>query len=242
VADVGERPARLDPDVDVHAPPARGLREADVAKVLQQRPGLAGHAHGVGEVRPRLRVEVQAQLVGVVDVAAANRPRVERQRPHLRRPGDDGDLRGADLIRVAARREHDPRRLDVVGSSARDPLLEEGVATALLARREHDARVHPLGPALEGGGPPVQRPHDAPLDGEVVHDDVELAHRRRPLGRREDHPIGVRHAHLAPPGLDGRGVARGHCGSLTRTASGRSAGWPIGRRPVGQLAVDRLAN
>src|SRR5262249_57725087 len=35
VADVGERPARLDPDVDVDAAAPRGLREADVAEIVE---------------------------------------------------------------------------------------------------------------------------------------------------------------------------------------------------------------
>ncbi len=177
VADVGERPARLDPDVDVDASAARGLREAGVAELVQQRARLGGDAHGVGEVRARLRVEVDAQLVRMVDVVAANRPRVKRDRAHLRRPADDGHLGGADLVRVAARRELDPRRLHVVRSSAWDALLEEGVAAALLARREDDAGVHALGPALERRRPPRERAHDAVPDGEVVPDDVELGDR-----------------------------------------------------------------
>ncbi len=39
-----------------------------VAEVVQQHASLAGDAHGVGEVRAGLGVEVDAQLVGVVDV------------------------------------------------------------------------------------------------------------------------------------------------------------------------------
>jgi hypothetical protein len=135
---------------------------------------------------------------------------MERDRAHLGRPADDGDLRGTDLVRVATRRELDPRRLHVVRSSARDALLEEGVATALLARREDDARMHALRPALERRRPPRERAHDAVLDGEVVVDDVELGDRARTLGSREEHAIGAGHAQLAPTGLDGRGVGRGH--------------------------------
>src|ERR687891_325198 len=62
VADVRERPARLDPDVDVDAPASRGLRKAGVAEVAQERAGLGGHAHGVVEVRARLRIQVEAEL------------------------------------------------------------------------------------------------------------------------------------------------------------------------------------
>ena len=77
----------------------------DVAELVQQRARLAGDAHGVGEVGARLGVEVDAQLVGMVDVVVAHRPRMERDRAHLRRPADDRDLGRADLVGVPARRE-----------------------------------------------------------------------------------------------------------------------------------------
>ena len=124
----------------------------------------AGDAHGVGEVGAGLRVEVDAQLIRMVDVLAADRPGVKGDRPHLRRPRDDRHLGRADLVGVAARRELDPRRLHVVRRALGNALLEEGVAAALLARREDDARVNALGPALERRRPPTQRAHDAVLD------------------------------------------------------------------------------
>ena len=101
VADVDERPARLEPDVDMEATAARGLGKAGVAELGQQRSGLAGHGRRVGEVCPGLRVEVQAQLVGVVGVLAADGPGMEGDGAHLARPGDDGQLGGADLVGVA---------------------------------------------------------------------------------------------------------------------------------------------
>ena len=52
------------------APASRRLREAGVAEVVQEHAGLGGDAHGVVEVRARLRVEVEAQLVRMVDVVA----------------------------------------------------------------------------------------------------------------------------------------------------------------------------
>ena len=163
VADVGERPARLDPHVDVDAAAAGGLREADVAELVEQRPRLAGDPHGVVEVGARLRVEVEAQLVRMVDVVAAHGPRVKRDRPHLRRPADHRNLGRADLVGVTARRELDARGLDVLGGALGDPLLEERVAAAPLARGEHDPGMHALGPALERRRPAPQRAHDPVL-------------------------------------------------------------------------------
>src|SRR5213078_3877405 len=136
--------------------------------------------------------------------------RVKRDRAHLGRPGGDCDLRGTDLIGVTTRRELDPRGLHVVRSSPWDALLEEGVAAALLARREHDARVYALGPALERRRAPLERTQDAVANGEVVLDDVELGDRARALGRREDHAIGAGHAEIPSAGVDDRGLGRGH--------------------------------
>ena len=71
----------------------------------------------------------------MVDILAADRPRVKRDRPHLRRPPHDRHLRRADLIGVAARRKLDPSGLHVLRRAARDALLEEGIPAAFFARR-----------------------------------------------------------------------------------------------------------
>src|SRR3954451_4572272 len=104
----------------------------------------------------------------MVDVVLPYGPRVERDGAHLRGPADDGHLRGADLVGVAARGELDARGLHVVGGAARDALLEERVAAALLAGRDHDAGMDALRPPLEGRRPPRERAHDAVADREVV--------------------------------------------------------------------------
>jgi hypothetical protein len=194
----------------VDAAAARGLREADVAQITQQHARLGGHSHGVVEVRARLGVEVQPQLVRMVGVLAPNRPGMERDRAHLAAPRHHGDLGRADLVGVAARRKLDPARLDVVRRALRDALLEEGVAATLLARGEHYALVHALRPALERRRPPAERTHDALVHRQVVLDHVELRDRRRSLRLREDHAIGARHPDFAFAGLDGGGIRLGH--------------------------------
>src|SRR3954452_16429776 len=113
------------------------------------------------------------------DVVAGERPWMEGDRPHVRAPRDDCQLGGADLIGVPARRELDPRGLEVVGRTLRDPLLVEGVAAAPLARRQPDPGVYALWPALERGRPPVESAHDAVADRDVVLRDVELRDRSR---------------------------------------------------------------
>jgi len=114
MADLRERPARLDPDVYVDASASRGLRETDVAELPEQHARLRGDAHGVGEVRPRLWVQVDAQLVGVFQVAAAYGPRVEGETAEIGRPDDGGRLGGADFVGVPAAGEADAPGRDVV--------------------------------------------------------------------------------------------------------------------------------
>ena len=113
VPDVDEVPLRADPGEDVDPPPARGLRPAHEARLVEHLVQHGRDGDGVGEVGARLRVEVDAQLVGPVGVGAAHRPRVEVERAHVRRPQQDGGLGGAERVGRAAAGERDPRRLGV---------------------------------------------------------------------------------------------------------------------------------
>src|SRR5439155_11035181 len=72
VANICKRPPALDPDVYVDTSASGGLGEAGVAELVQQHACLGRDAHGVREVRARLRVQVDAQLVRVVYVVAAH--------------------------------------------------------------------------------------------------------------------------------------------------------------------------
>jgi hypothetical protein len=206
MADVGERPARLDPHVDVDSAATGGLWEAGIAELAEQLARLAGDAYGVVEVGPRLRVEVDPQLVGMVDVGASHRPRVEGQRAHLRAPADDRDLGRADLVGVAPRGELDPGCLEVVRRSPGNALLVEGVALLTGAGGQLDPRMDALRPALERRRPLAQRAHDSVLDCQVILDHLELGDLGRPLGRREDHPVRTRHPQLAATGVEHHGL------------------------------------
>src|SRR4051794_13580553 len=128
----------------------------------------------------------------MIDVRAPDRPRVKGDRAHVGAPCDDRQLRRADLVGVAPRGELDARSLEVIRGALRNALLVEGVAAAPLARRQANARMNPLRPALERRGPVVERTHDALADGDVVLSYVELGDRGRALGLREDHPLGAR--------------------------------------------------
>jgi len=69
----------------------------------------------VAVVGPWLGVEIEPQLIGMVHVRLAHRPRVQGDRAHLRRPADHRDLGRADLV-GSRPRERDPRSLQVLGA------------------------------------------------------------------------------------------------------------------------------
>jgi hypothetical protein len=92
---LGEGPARLDPHVNVHAPPARGLGKTHPPQLVEDRLRLHSDVHGVGEIGARLGIQVDAQLVGVVDISTPHWPGVERDGSEIGRPGDRGQLGGA---------------------------------------------------------------------------------------------------------------------------------------------------
>ena len=115
----------------------------------------------------------------MVDVVAADRPRVEGDRAHLRGPGDDGDLGRADLVRAAARGKLDPRGL------ARTPAPRAGCASERTRRRRPSrastGRCRGARPSASARASSAarERAHDAVADRQVVLHDVEL----RDLGR-----------------------------------------------------------
>ena len=141
----------------------------------------AGDLLRLGEAGAGLRVEVDAQLVGLLDVGAPGVPRVELDRRHLHRPHDRGELGDAQLVGRAPGREADLGRLDPVRRALGQPLLVD-----LLA-------VDALGIAVQHARPLAQRADDAVPDRQVVVDEVELGL----AARREVHPVGIADAHGA---------------------------------------------
>ena len=102
--DLGEGPARLDRHEDVQAASAGGLGPAaQPAELVQHGAQFVGGADGVVVVGAGLRVEVDAQFVGVVGVVAADRPRVEGEAAEVGGPQDGGRLGRAHLVGAAGR-------------------------------------------------------------------------------------------------------------------------------------------
>ena len=165
---------------------ARRLRPAHVADLLEHLPDERRDALGVAEIRPRLWIDIDAQLVGLLHVVTTRRPRVEVERRQVHGPDHLGELRHAELVGVPAGGERDARRLDPVRAVLGHALLVDGLALGA------------VGVALELRRTLVQRPHDAVADGHVVPGEVEL--RLAPV--TEEELVRIRQAYEALPDLE----------------------------------------
>ena len=85
-------------DPDVFGKPTRSVR-------VEHLVDDAGDVAHRGEGHARLRVEVDPQLVGVVDVGAADRPRVQVEAAEVDGPDDVGDVDRAQLVGGTPARE-----------------------------------------------------------------------------------------------------------------------------------------
>jgi len=89
----------------VDAAVAARLRPPDVADLVERLVHDRGDALRLLEARPRLRVDVDAQLVRTLGVAPARRPGAELERRKIRRPDHVRELGHTELVGVPARRE-----------------------------------------------------------------------------------------------------------------------------------------
>ena len=221
-AHLGEVPAAFRAHVDVDAARAARLREAAhpvlVEHVAHRHRDLA---HGLPADALR-RVEVDAQLVRMVEVVAAHRPRVPVDVVEVRRPDEVRGVDGHELRRASPGREMHGRRLQP-RRRVLDALVEEEVAG--------DALV----PALEHGRALTQAEQHRVGDRHVVLDQFELRDRRPPVVRGEHLLGGARHADVDPGGFDRRLIL---CHPLAgwrtvpRSAASPTATELIDERPV----------
>ena len=183
-ADVLEAVARVDAHVDVHPAAARRLRPADGAELVEHLVGDVGDAPDAVPAAVGHRVEVDAPLVGPLDVGAAGVPRVQLDGRHLHRPDHVGQLGHAQLVGVqAVAGERHPHGLQPRRGTVRDALLVHLLAAHAGREAVHHAR------------PLAQRVDDAGADGEVVARQVEL----RGARRREVHAVRVGDPHRRSP-------------------------------------------
>ena len=189
-----ELPVRLDPAEDVDPAVPGRLRPARVADLGEHLTDECRDPLAVAERRPRLRVDVDPELVRMLGVAPPRRPRVEVDDGEVRRPDHLCELGHAELVRMSSRRERDARRLDPLGSLLGHALLVD--------RLPGDA----VGEAAQLRRALVQRADDALRHRDVVLGEVPL----RLLRLGEEHLVGVRQLDDPLPHLELDERARHH--------------------------------
>ena len=108
------------------------------------------------------RVEVDAQLVGMIEVVGAHGVRVQVDAAEVDDPRELRRVAHDDLVRGPARRERQLDRLDPLRPGLRRALLEE------------ELPLRPVHEALQRHRPALHPAERAVRDGQVVPDEVEL--------------------------------------------------------------------
>ena len=208
-------PAGLERDVEVQATRARRLDVRLEAELLEQVVGEHRALLELLEVDARRRVEVDAQLVGHLEVGEPVRPHVEPEAPLVHAPQQVAEVGGHQGVARGAVGRGDDGGREPVGRRLGHPLLEERLAARALrvALEEHRAVAHRL--------------HERALDGPVVLDEVEL----RLAALAEEDLVGMGDRHRVPPGLDHDLVGHG------LSVPGRLVPGRAGRPPAGQTVA-----
>ncbi len=161
-ADFGEAPARVNADVDMHAAGAAGLGPAAEPEFFEEGFYFEGNAPDVGPLDARSRVEVDAEFIGVVEIAGADRVRMQFHAAEIDDPGEAGGVIDDDFFGGAAGGEGEGRRAEPVGMVGGCALLVEGLGFGSVDE------------ALEDDGAVANAEEGAGGDGLVVTDEVEL--------------------------------------------------------------------
>ena len=184
-----EVPDRLDPHIHVYSAAPRCLGPADQAQFVEQILGTSHCLSHSVEGDPRRRVEVKAELIGVVDVLCPHWPGVEVETSELGKPNH---------IRFGPGHVHAPRTLR--RESDLDRVERSVLGGALVIDRVDGHVLHvPLehcGPAADPSDCPRRHPDEMP-------DHIELG----PAPLRKHHPRRARDAHILTTHSD-RGVVR----------------------------------
>ena len=170
---------------------------------------------------PGHRVEVDAQLVGMLHVVGADGVRVEVDAAEVGDPREARRLVDHDLVGRPARRERQRRDAHPLGPVVGRPLLEERLL------------VDPVDEPLERHRPSPNAGQRAVGDGEEVAHDVEL----RVARHGEVDLVGVRDRDLPPADLEDL-LARRHAPILAATGKRRRARAPS-RMSISEVRIRR---
>ena len=202
VPNVLEWPVGADPKVDVNAPVSAGLGVGPQPKFVQELLGDRCDPLGIGERGSRLWIQVEPQFVGMIQVRSPNRPWMERERAHLRRPDQCRRLGRAQLVGGSPAREGDLGGLDPVRRSFWQALLVEAVAVIAVAGGESHPLPVAVRPPFQGGGTFPDCSDHGIADGREVIADLQLGDRRSPRGGFVDDPVGAGDANCPLADLD----------------------------------------
>jgi len=152
----------VDSDVDVHAAGAAGFGPATQAHVFEKGLDFEGHSAHVGPGDAGAGIEIDAQLVGVVEIGRAHGVGVQFDAAEVDDPGESGGVIDYDFFGGAAggKREGD-------GSEPGRPV---GGSALLIERLAFGA----VDEALENDGAVVDTNQGALGYGEIVGDEVEF--------------------------------------------------------------------
>ena len=167
----------------MHAARAARLRPAAQPELLQQRLHLQRDAADIGPRDAGAGIEIDAQLVGMIEIGGAHRMRMQLDAAEIDDPGEAGGVVDDDLFRGSAggKRERDGSqpggRL-----SGRALLVERLALRAVDETLQHDRTIADAG-------------ERARRDRQIVAHEIELCELRF---AREVGLLRVRDAHLAP--------------------------------------------
>ena len=185
----------LEPHVHVNAARAGGLGKARQLVLVEHLAHAQRDLAYLRERDIRTGVEIDAQLVGMVQVRAPHGPRVPVDHAEVDAPDEMSGVVRNELAGVPAAGEGDGRGLQPLGGAIGHALLEEGLAL--------DA----VDPALHHGRALAQVAHDGLVAVHVVVDEIHL--RQAAVG--EERLARVAHAHLVSADVNDGVLARlGH--------------------------------
>ena len=129
----------------MHAARAARLGPALESELLEQALHLEGDAPHVGPLDARARIEIDAELVGVIEISGANGVRVQFDATQVHDPGEPRRIVDDDLFGRASRRERQRHGPQPGRTFVGRPLLVEGLALGPVHEALEDDRTvaHP---------------------------------------------------------------------------------------------------